>query len=86
MAVERSDSGKLQTVTLGIEEKLLSSLMQEWTYRGCPGVLKIRRAKTKGWVVVQTTMVPDNDVQLMYFFSWVAAMYVNSKVDIRIKN
>ena len=86
MAVERSDSGKLQTLTLGIEAKLLSSLMQEWTYRGCPGVLKVRRAKTKGWVVVQTTTVPDKDVELMYFFSWVASMYVDSKVDIRIKD
>lgn len=74
---------KPQRVTIGVPSRLVSGIMDEWLYRAAPVPMTVRRAKTKGLVLLIMELGAE-DAKGMVFASWCIQLAGGTaKVDIK---
>ena len=74
---------KPQRVTIGLPSRYVSGIMDEWLYRAAPVAMTVRRAKTKGLILLIMELGKE-DAKGMVFASWcIQHAGGTAKVDIK---
>lgn len=74
---------KPQRVTIGVPSRIVSGIMDEWLYRAAPVAMTVRRAKTKGLILLIMELGKE-DARGMIFASWcIQQAQGAAKVDIK---
>ena len=60
---------KPQRVTIGVPSRIVSGIMDEWLYRAAPVAMTVRRAKTKGMILLIMELSAEN-ARGTIFASW----------------
>lgn len=76
------DWKKKQRITVGMTCADAGRAMEEWVRRAAPCDMRVRRAKTKGWVLFIVECVPEAEAEGVYWLSWCVQHY-NCKTDIK---
>ena len=74
---------KPQRVTIGVPSRIVSGIMDEWLYRAAPVSMTVRRAKTKGMILLIMELSAEN-ARGTIFASWcIQQAQGAAKVDIK---
>ena len=74
---------KPQRVTIGVPSRFVSGFMDEWLHRAAPVAMTVRRAKTKGLILLIMELGTE-DARGMMFASWcIQQAQGAAKVDIK---
>lgn len=74
---------KPQRVTIGVPSRFVSGIMDEWLYRAAPVAMTVRRAKTKGLILLIMELGKE-DARGMMFAGWcIQQAQGAAKVDIK---
>lgn len=74
---------KPQRVTIGVPSRIVSGIMDEWLYRAAPVAMTVRRAKTKGIILLIMELSAEN-ARGTIFASWcIQQAQGTAKVDIK---
>lgn len=74
---------KPQRVTIGVPSRIVSGIMDEWLYRAAPVAMTVRRAKTKGMILLIMELSAEN-ARGTIFVSWcIQQAQGAAKVDIK---
>lgn len=83
MNIETIGWDKPQRVTIGLPSRLVSGIMDEWLYRAAPVAMTVRRAKTKGMILLIMELSEEN-AKGVIFASWcIQQAQGTAKVDIK---
>ncbi len=81
--LEKVGWNKPQRVTVGVPSGIVTRIMDEWVYRAAPVVMTVRRAKTKGLILLVMDLGKD-DARGMVFVCWcIKQANGTAKVDIK---